>query len=240
MTEEQAWDAINRQIKKDDGRLIRVVVSLFLVIAGVVTIIFYAPAGLAVMAAGIIMMSLSARRIPRNSIDIDDVYEKNILAKWLSEYFEDVEFGTKKCLTVKDVKKTGLFSDAASSISVDRSFAGTRNGNFVRACEVTAAVPESKNSHGKLGIDYAEPLYTFWGRVFEMTFTDEEKQRRAEEEIRTRGMECFILDGKLYFTQNLYSETGSYPVWLPSPDKDNRNPVQMHEEVRRQIEPYLL
>ena len=239
MTEEQAWDLIDRQIKRDDGRLIRVVVSLFLIISGIVTIIFCVPAGLAVMAAGIVMMTVTAKHVSRKTIDIDDVYEKNILAKWLSEYFDDVKFGTKECLTVKDIKKLRAFGKSGCEININRSFLGTRKGIRLRACEVIAA-DEPKNALRTSRIDYAEPEYSFWGRLFVLFCEDEKRLHDAEEEMKSRGMDCFYSEGKLYFAQNLYSETGPYPVWFPAPDKDNRGPEKIHGEVRRQIEPYMI
>ena len=235
MTEEQAQEKIKEQLKREDSRLIRVVMSLFLVISGTVLVVFCAPAGIAVMAAGIIMMTITVRHVSRKTIDIDAVYEKYILPVWLSEYFDDVTFGGKNCLKPSDISEIDIFKDYKNRIEVYRSFSCRVGGMAVRACEVTIARPSGNNTK-ILTADYGEPEFDFWGRLFEVTteFTPDELQK-AQKTLESKGFIVCTSEDKLYFTENLYDENGPYPVWLPAPNKDSCDMNILHDDVRKEV-----
>ncbi|MCM1307612.1 MAG: hypothetical protein NC223_03340 [Butyrivibrio sp.] len=232
MTKEQAWEAICAQLKRGSRRTKIIVLSLAIIVLGAFTLIFYV--GIGLVAAGIVLLTVTTKRSKSNNIDVNSYYEKYILADCFSAVFDGAAFG-KKGFTAKELKALDAFESDWSDTVCNRCFTASFHGYALRAAEVVLSGNPGADSN-RIGWNYEEPICFFWGRVWEIEkeCSPEEllaMQQRLEGAAAEGRLKLYSHGGRLYLLHNLYSATGAYPWWLPAPSGGDTDLERLEREA---------
>ncbi len=244
MTAEQAWEEIRAQIKRAGMRTRLIVISLALVVLGAFTLVFYV--GIGLVAAGIIMLLVTVRSSRSNTTDINVIYEKYVLADWFGSVFDDVVFDSRSQFKGKELKRLGVFDSDWSDTVCSRCFTAALNGRPLRAAEVVLSGNPGADAN-RIGWNYEEPICFFWGRIWEIDMGDEAACAPGRIAIMQQELSDTDIPGKiklhgsgdrLYLLHNVYSPTGAYPWWLPTPGRDNMDYGKLEREAKESARTY--
>lgn len=240
MNSEQAWDAILRQNKKNNAIVIKIIIALLFILAGVITLAFFTYAGIGMMLFGMFFMTFSIKRAGRKMVDTDSIYVKNILTPWLLELFDTVEFDCDDDFDDEELEEADYWQDSWEQSQCARAFHGTYKGISFRAAEVFTYSMPLVDGRKRHKYDLDEPEYVFQGRIWEIAAMDCGKELLASDMADELGdMRILYRKGKLVLLHNLFTAEGTYPWWMQGPDGENPDKADMKNEVMESMHLYV-
>lgn len=246
MTIEQAWKELHDRGQNTGRRVVRILISFVLIISGTVLLIFNAYAGIPVICIGAVSLIFAAKQRNKGGLTVTEIYEKYILAPWLSEYFSDVKFSAGNGFSRKQIDDKDFFPYEWEEVYYNRCFTASYKGHSIRMGEMIAYIKDAASFYGRHREWLCpEEEYTFYGRYMDIeTEPDNDMRELIESTLKENpgfedgNVHVCRRDGHLYIFHNLYKDEGAFPIWLPAPDTGNTTIGETKDMVDRMVVPY--